>query len=195
MERIVYFITHPNVVIDRNVPVPRWPLSPLGRSRMHAGLRQPWTSTLSALYCSTEQKALDGAQIFSAALSLPFVSLEPLGENDRSSTGFLPPAEFEAVADEFFAHPEISIRGWERAIDAQRRIVAAVETILAQDSTSGSIAIISHGAVGALLFCALSGRPISRQWDQPANGGGNYFQFPLSSRASCTHWKPIDQVN
>lgn len=36
-------------------------------------------------------------------------------ENDRSSTGFLPPEEFEVVADAFFAQPGVSVRGWETA--------------------------------------------------------------------------------
>jgi hypothetical protein len=35
--------------------------------------------------------------------------------------------EFEAVADEFFALPDVSVRRWERAIDAQRRIVSVVD--------------------------------------------------------------------
>jgi hypothetical protein len=35
-------ITHPNVVISADVPVPRWPLSERGRERMRLGLQQPW---------------------------------------------------------------------------------------------------------------------------------------------------------
>ena len=34
MSRLFYFITHPNVAIRRDVPVTRWPLSDIGRSRM-----------------------------------------------------------------------------------------------------------------------------------------------------------------
>jgi len=44
--RTFYLITHPNVVISRDVPVPRWPLSELGKQRMRAGLRQPDTHRL-----------------------------------------------------------------------------------------------------------------------------------------------------
>ena len=54
-----------------------------------------------------------------------FITHPGIGENDRSATGFLPREEFWATADLFFAHPTESIRGWERAIDAQARIVAA----------------------------------------------------------------------
>ena len=34
------------------------------------------------------------------------------------------------MADAFFAKPEESVRGWERAVDAQARVAAAVDDIL-----------------------------------------------------------------
>lgn len=193
--RPIYFITHPNVVIDPEVPVQRWPLSMLGRERMVAMLGQPWIQEVTAIYCSTEQKAIDGAQIIAGHLSLPFTQISELGENDRNSTGFLEPAEFERVADVFFSDPENSVRGWERAIDAQSRIVRCVETIAETDNTTGAIAIVSHGAVGALLFCALSEQPISRKWDQPPTGGGNYFRCSLNPKHAEHWWKPIDAIS
>jgi broad specificity phosphatase PhoE len=186
--RTFYLITHPNVVISRDVPVPRWPLSELGKQRMRAGLRQPWVRDITAIYCSTEQKAIDGAAILGEHLSLPFHVVEALGENDRSATGFLPPDEFERVADEFFARPHESVRGWERAVDAQSRIVRAIEKI----EDNATVAIVSHGAVGTLLYCHLAGEPIARRWDQPPNGGGNYYRFTLSPRAVHSWWRAID---
>lgn len=187
----LYFITHPNVVVSRDVPVPRWPLCELGRERMRAGLRQPWVRDITAVYCSTEQKAIDGAEILVGHLALGFTQLAELGENDRSATGFLPPEEFERVADQFFASPDKSIRGWERAADAQSRVVRAVERIAAQDS-GGAIAIVSHGAVGTLLYCHLAGEPIARRWDQPPNGGGNYYGFTLAPPRVFSSWLAFD---
>jgi len=172
--------------------VPRWPLSELGKQRMRAGLKLPWVRDLSAIYCSTEQKAIDGAAILAAHLGLEFKAIAELGENDRSATGFLPPDEFEKVADEFFASPTTSVRGWERAVDAQARIVRAVESIAAGDRTGGAITIVSHGAVGTLLYCHLAGERISRRWDQPPNGGGNFYSFSLLPRQAHSWWKPID---
>jgi len=192
MVRIVYFVTHPNVLISRDVPVPDWPLSELGRTRMTRGLSQPWMKSVTSIYSSTEQKAIDGAQILAQHLALSFKQVSELGENDRSSTGFLPPTEFEAVADEFFAKPDTSIRGWERAIDAQSRIVEAVERLIALDQTTGAIAIVSHGAVGALLYCKLAGKAIDRRYDQPANGGGNFFHFSLAPPMAYSNWVAID---
>ena len=159
---------------------------------MRTGLKQPWMGELTAIYCSTEQKVIDGAAILAEHLSLPFEQIAELGENDRSATGFLPPDEFEKVADEFFASPTTSVRGWERAIDAQARIIKAVESIARKDQTGGAIAIVSHGAVGTLLYCHLAGKPIDRRWDQPPNGGGNFYAFNLSPRQVHSWWEPFD---
>jgi broad specificity phosphatase PhoE len=161
---------------------------------MRAGLRQPWIREVTAVYCSTEQKAVDGARILAEHLSLGFEEVQDLGENDRSATGFLPPEEFERVADEFFGSPTVSVRGWERAIDAQARIVTAVQGISENERSKGAIAIVSHGAVGTLLFCHLAGEPISRRRDQPPNGGGNFYRFTLSPRAAHSWWRPFDRT-
>jgi broad specificity phosphatase PhoE len=186
------FITHPDVAIDPALPVPRWPLSERGLQRMRAALRQPWVPEVRAVHCSTEQKAIDAAAVLAGHLGLAFATHDDLGENDRSSTGYLPPPEFERMADAFFAAPQLSVRGWERAADAQRRIVAAVERIARLDDGPGCVAIVSHGAVGALLQCWLAGAPISRTWDQPGRGGGNWFGFSLAPRRLQTPWHPID---
>ncbi|HEY0884177.1 MAG TPA: histidine phosphatase family protein [Ramlibacter sp.] len=186
------FLTHPNVVVDPALPVPQWPLSDLGRSRVRAGLDQPWVRELTAIYTSAERKALDTAAILAAHVGLTCSVVEDLGENDRSATGFLPPPEFERMADAFFANPDESVRGWESARHAQQRVVAAVAQIVAGDRTSGSLAIVSHGAVGTLLYCHLSGVAIDRVHDQPSNGGGNYYSFVLPAGRPEHRWRPID---
>lgn len=139
--------------------MPRWPLSELGRQRMRAGLLQPWVRELTSIYCSTEQKAIDGAAILAEHLSIGLDQISELGENDRSATGFLPPEEFERVADQFFAAPAVSVRGWERAIDAQSRIVHAVERIRWLDRNR-----VSRGGRYAALL------PLGGQADRAALG-------------------------
>src|SRR6202012_4016929 len=66
----VFFITHPDVLIDPAVPVPDWPLSPRGVARMRAMLAQPWISGIVAVWTSTERKAGDGAAILAAHLGV-----------------------------------------------------------------------------------------------------------------------------
>ena len=190
---IAYFITHPDVTIDPTVPVPDWSLSSEGVRRTVRLLDQAWVRTVRAVFSSAERKAVQAAKILADHLSLGPLVIAALGENDRSSTGFLPKAEFERVADEFFAHPDESVRGWERAIDAQRRIIRAVNCAIAMAPPDANIAIVSHGAVGALLLCHLMGVPISRIEDQPVGGGGNFYSFDMESRQLLSGWRRIDE--
>jgi len=189
----VYFVTHPDVQIDPALSISEWPLSPRGRERMTHALTLPWLRGVRAVWSSTERKARDGAEIWARHLGLTITELPELGENDRSATGYLPKAEFEAVANQFFAHPEISVRGWERAIDAQRRIVGAVEKILTTvPGSENDIAIVAHGGVGTLLLCHLRGDTIGPQHDQPPTNGGNYFAFDTATRRLRHDWRAID---
>lgn len=179
------FVTHPQVAIDAAVPVPRWRLSDAGTARMRAFADSGVLDGTTGVWASTEAKAIEGAGIVAAGFGLPVHVDAELGENDRSATGYLPPAEFEATADAFFARPEESVRGWERAVDAQARVVGAVERIMA--GSTGPVTVVAHGAVGALLLCRTLGVPISRTHDQPAPGC-----FYIVENGQLLHgWRPI----
>jgi broad specificity phosphatase PhoE len=118
-----------------------------------------------------------------------------LHENDRSATGFLPPAAFNAAADAFFAHPQDSFRGWETAAAAQARIAQAVDRIVTahlernRASCQGDLAIVSHGGVGTLLQCLYAGVPITRARDQPFQG--HVWSFHLETRSVLHGWEPL----
>ncbi len=183
----IYFVTHPEVAVDPDVPVPEWGLSPAGRARLEDLVSRPWVPGLTGVISSTERKARETAAALADAAGLPVAVDEELGENDRSATGYLPPAEFEAVADRFFARPHESVRGWERAVDAQRRIVSAVERVV-EDAT-GDVAIVAHGGVGALLLCSLLGVPVDRSYDQP--GQGSWFRFDGATGRVAHGWRRI----
>ncbi|MCM2472532.1 histidine phosphatase family protein [Rhizobium sp. CG5] len=185
------YITHPQVKIDATVPVPQWGLSDLGAARTRKAAGADWVRQLKRIVSSAEVKAIETSAILAEGAGIGFETVEILHENDRSATGFLPPPEFEKAADWFFAHPEQSYQGWERAIDAQARIVIAVEAILTDHDPTGAIAFVGHGGVGTLLKCHLEGRPIARSGDQ-APGGGNLFAFDLARRAVSCDWTPIE---
>lgn len=184
----VFFVTHPEVLIDPAVPVPKWGLSPRGIERMRLFAAAPELAGLASVWASGEVKAIEAAGLLAAPFGLG-IDVEPdLHENDRAATGYLPAAEFETVADAFFAQPEASVRGWERAVDAQDRIAAAVERVLAR-SPPGDVAIVAHGAVGTLLLCRYLGEAIDRRRDQPFTG--HVFAFERESRAVLHPWRPI----
>jgi broad specificity phosphatase PhoE len=183
----IFFVTHAEVAVDPSVPVPEWGLSTAGRNRLTHLVAQPWVRRLTGVVSSTERKAVETAEVLADAAGVRLATDEQLGENDRSATGYLPPAEFEAVADEFFARPHDSVRGWERAVDAQRRIVTAVGRVAA-DAT-GDVAVVSHGGVGALLLCSLLGVPVDRRYDQP--GQGSWYRFDAMTRHVPHGWRRL----
>lgn len=192
------YLTHPQVRIDAAVPVPLWGLSAEGRARAEAFVARGVVPVGTIVFSSREAKALELAELVAAAAGTPVLSDHDMGENDRSSTGFLPPALFEAHADRFFAHPQQSADGWERAIDAQARIVSAVRTALASVPPGNPVIFCGHGAVGTLLKCRVGNRRISREEDQSrigAHGGGNGFLFDLAAKQLLTDWTPMEEIS
>jgi broad specificity phosphatase PhoE len=184
--RRLVFVTHPEVVVDPAVPVPRWHLKDSGIAKLRRFAASGALEGVTSVWASTECKAIEAAGVLAGALGLGVAVREDLGENDRSATGFLPPPEFERMADAFFANPDVSVRGWERAVDAQARIVAAVRAVVA-NSPEGDVLVAAHGAVGALLRGHLLGAPISRVLDQP--GQGCWFAVALPAwRLAGPEW-------
>jgi broad specificity phosphatase PhoE len=189
---ILRFVTHPEVLIDANVPVPQWGLSETGRARTHAMLAQPWLATVQRIVSSGETKAIETAKILEGSLGIENEIVEALHENDRSATGFIPPDRFEEVATAFFASPDDSVLGWETAQHAQDRVMRALAPLLgwAALPTSGDVLVAAHGAVGTLAYCALAGLPIDRCWDQ--QGGGHYWSYDAAASQMLHHWLKID---
>ena len=191
MNRII-FLTHPEVAIDPSILVPDWGLSERGIERMHLFADRTRDIAWSRIFCSHERKAVEAAAIVAADRDRAPCVIEALGENDRASTGYLEKTAFEAHADRFFAHPHESIEGWERAIDAQRRIVAAVKRIDREAPFPGHLLILAHGGVGALLLAHLLGAPISRQYDQPGTGGGCFLAIHRHPLRLWKAWQPME---
>ena len=186
------FITHPEVVIDPNQTITEWPLNPVGRARMERFVDLLADRTITAVYASTERKATDGAAIVAERLGISYATHEDLGENDRSSTGFIAPPEFWDVVREFFGRPHESIRGWERAIDAQTRIVNAVSRLLREDQTSGDTVVVSHGAVGCLLTAHLQQVEIGQESRPQHPGGGCFIVIDRETFTLTQDWRAIE---
>ena len=192
MPRILRYLSHPQVTIDPAVPVPHWGLSELGRRRTQSIGARPSLAGTRHIFCSDETKAIETAELLAGPLGLTVEQREDMHENDRSATGFLPPDEFEAVADRFFAEPMSSVRGWERAVDAQARIVRAIERAI-DTAPTGDILVVGHGGVGTLLYCHCAGLAIARDHDQPA-GGGNVFSVALDTLRALHGWRPMEEI-
>lgn len=161
---MLVFVSHPEIIVDPAVPVPRWHLSPQGIDRARAFARR--VRPPARIVASDETKAIETAGLIAAAHGLPVAVHPGLAEIDRSATGYLPHDAHAAVADECFAAPDRSARGWERAADAQARILAAWREV----AGDGTTMLVGHGGTGTLLLCALAGLPIARRHDQQRGG-------------------------
>tara|TARA_R110002020_G_scaffold48855_6_gene139544 strand:+ start:15807 stop:16406 length:600 start_codon:yes stop_codon:yes gene_type:complete len=189
---IVRYLTHPQVMIDPMMPVERWGLNETGRRRVEAITAAAALRGTTSVISSNETKAIETAQPIAAALGFELVIRHGMHENDRTATGYLPPEEFELVADQFFANADQSVRGWERAVDAQARIVA--ETLATfENAPEGDVLLVGHGAVGTLLMCHVAGWPIDRRHDQPG-GGGNVFAFERQTLKLHHGWQPMETL-
>ncbi|MES0883285.1 histidine phosphatase family protein [Roseibium sp. SCP14] len=169
------YLSHPEVKIDPDVPVPEWGLSDVGRERAFKATGLPFANEFAEVVSSAENKAIETAKIISEQLAIPHHVRASLHENDRSATGFLQPDEFEETANQFFANPNASIRGWERASDVQKRVVSSVTEELARTGPDQPVLFAGHGAAGTIFMCHLMGVPISRVHDQKR--GGCWYRF------------------
>lgn len=192
MADVLRYLSHPQVRVDPAVPVPEWGLSETGRVRTERVSRSDSLGKTTAIISSSERKAIETAQILAAPWKLLVQQRSATHENDRSATGFLPPDIFEETANRFFDNPTESIDGWERASDAQDRIVAEVMSAIKRHR-SGDLLIVGHGGVGTLLYCHFADVPISRTFDQTA-GGGNFFSIDLAKGRPKHHWLPMEQL-
>jgi broad specificity phosphatase PhoE len=182
-------MSHPEVAIDAQVAVPQWRLSEVGRRRTRAMCRQPWLPTIRRIVSSPERKAVEAATIVADETSVAVEIRPGTVEIDRSATGFVPHDRHEVLAEAFFAQPEQSAEGWERAVDVQARVTAALDDLFSSDV---DVLVVGHGAAGTLWYCHLAGLPIDRRHDQP--GVGHYFTVDLGTRSPIHPWVPIDHI-
>lgn len=185
--RLVY-ISHPEVAVDPASSPPDWGLSARGIARATGLALRGLSLPQPRLIASPERKAQDCALVLGHHWGLAFDTHPAMGEVDRSATGYLPADQHEALADQLFTHPTRSAAGWERAVDAQVRVLTVLEDLCQQP---GNLILIGHGGVGSLLWCALARQPISRRADQP--GQGHIWQMAFDPSPCPLHpWQSFE---
>jgi len=186
------YLSHPQVTIDPDTDVTKWSLNDVGARRIAALAASRALEKCDVIVSSAETKAIETAAPLARHIGCPHEIRALMHENDRSATGFLAAQDFEATADQFFAHPNKSTRGWETANAAQNRIVSEVQACLTLYPDS-RILFVGHGAVGTLLYCHLAGLTISRAHDQ-MHGGGCYFEFDDLNTPPAAAWQPLERL-
>lgn len=184
---ILRYVSHGDVVKDPAIPVPNWSLNEAGAADAAALVDATWASTVVRVISSGETKAIEMASPFCAAHGIELEIRPETGEIDRSATGFVPHERHEELADRLFAAPEESADGWERAVDARDRLLAALGDVLG--SGGPDVMVVGHGGVGTILWCTLTGRTIARNEDQ--NGPGNVWAVDLDAGTGLHPWRRV----
>lgn len=153
MSAFVRYLTHPQVHIDPLKDVQRWSLNSVGSARVSAlAARLGVLSQTHRVISSDEAKALETAEPLALALGVKLEVRAQMHENDRSATGFLPPEEFEKVADKFFAEPSGACAGGRRP--KQRNVEFWLKLMLALKARKTAMFSSLDTAVSALSSSA-----------------------------------------
>ena len=128
----VYYFTHTQIRVDPAVPVRDWSLTDEGRARVIRVTNAPWMSHVTRILTSSERRMVETAEIFAVRRHLRMEVNPRFHDSKRPLADFLSVNDLAIATDRFFFRPEESARpGWETAVEAQKRIVAAVEDDLA----------------------------------------------------------------
>ena len=142
----LWYATHPEVVIDPDVPVPRWGLSERGRSRAHDLADRDEMADLTRIVSSDEAKAVETAEIVAGDLGVDVVVRKGLREFGvgaaAGTTGDPDPfaATFAAWLDGDLA---ARIPGGESGAEVVERYTAVLDEI-ADAHRGESVLVVSH---------------------------------------------------
>jgi broad specificity phosphatase PhoE len=187
------YVTHPQVVMDPDVPTPRWQLDEVGLERARRFAAHALLAPVRRIVSSDEPKALQLATALAAGREVTVESSALFGETRRS--GYLDREAFERALDGLYGGQPIA--GWESAEAALTRMLSAVDAALAKHDLSQPIAFTGHGTVGTLLKCHYGRRALARGEDQRRMadpGGGNVFVFRLADRSLVTDWVAMENL-
>ena len=142
--------------MSRDVPVPRWPLSELGKKRM-PGLRQPCGARGQV---DLLQHRAEGDRRrnhpFPEHPGVPFVEVPELARTTVRPPAFYRRTNSSASRTSSSPRADRLVRAGNAPWMHRSRSSSAIERIA--EKTEAVIAIVAHGAVGTLLYCHLAGR-------------------------------------
>lgn len=153
--RTLVLIRHARVDVDATRPADQWRLSAEGARAATALGRHPAVEGVERVFTSPEPKAVATATALALGTPVPVAALREL---DRSALGWLQSGDdYAATVTAILQRPQDAVRGCERAMDAQRRMVDAVAALV-HTHPDQTAALVSHGIVLTLYLAWLMGR-------------------------------------
>lgn len=132
-----------------------WPLSARGEEQVGLLARQAFWDEISAVVSSDEPKSLATVARTARERGLP-VHLDARLRELRRTPEHL--EDYEARVLEVLQKPALGIGGWEPAADAQRRVSACFDELVARYGET-PFAVVSHGMSLSLLIASLQETP------------------------------------
>jgi broad specificity phosphatase PhoE len=160
----LYLVRHGRTQPDPTTAAALWRLSAAGRAETARLAAHPRWAEMAGFYASPEEKAIETARLLAEPHGQALTILPDLREVERGSV-FL--ADYDTAVREFFACPDETVHGWERAADAGRRVAGCLEQISAR-AGDRPVAVVSHGLALTLGLAALVplDQPLWEFWRQ-----------------------------
>ena len=159
----IYLVRHAEAEPSGN-DAALWPLSERGESQVRKLAGAPFWDEVKTIISSDEPKAVATVSPIAAERRIPLQMHQGLRELCRTAVWL---EDYEARVLDVFQKPALSIEGWERASDAQARILATLEELLLKFD-GAPFAVVSHGMVMALLLATVYNRlgQVFDMWQQ-----------------------------
>lgn len=148
----IYYITHPLAKIEPDKPNTEWSLLEDSEEELERLSVMDFWKDIDLVFSSPEKKALQTAEYIKEHNNINYDVSDDLNEVRRESYQFVELQKYLKQVEDFYLHPEDSCNGWEKAVDAQKRLINFLDKIMVEDK---DIAVISHGIIGTLLACYL----------------------------------------
>lgn len=132
----------------------RWPLSPEGEAEARHLASAPFWTEVSAMYSSTEEKALSTVRPAAEEHGLEIRLDERLSEVRRPPVWI---AGYEAAVRRFLERPDDPPEGWEPSTTARARVIACLREIAGRHPDEG-VAVCGHGLALTLYLGMLEGK-------------------------------------
>ena len=152
--RKLILIKHASPQVQADLPPEQWPLSEEGRAKCVLLAKQVAEFAPVAVVTSEELKAAETGKIVAGLLGVPFDTSPDLHEHDRSNVPQMRTPEYISTMELLFRRPNELVLGKETAVAALSRFRSALDEVLLEHP-EGSVAVVSHGTVIALLLEAL----------------------------------------
>lgn len=160
--RTLHLIKHARSVPDPTRPACEWSLDPTGEAAVPR-LARRLDPRPDLVFSSEEPKAQATARLLAETLDVPWRTAPDLHEHGRRTAPFLPTEEdFREAVRGLFERPDDTHFGEETGRQARERFTRAVQDVM--NATTGTVAIVAHGTVIALMAAHENGRDSFSLW-------------------------------